>query len=88
MELIGKLAIHPTDVVVDYGCGPGFFTLELARRAQTVIAIDLSAKMLQKAKNKAAKAGAQNIRFLQSNGTKPSAGERQGGSDFVGDSVS
>jgi SAM-dependent methyltransferase len=69
LELIGKLAIHPTDVVVDYGCGPGFFTLELARRAQTVIAIDLSATMLQKAKNKAAKAGARNIRFLQSNGT-------------------
>jgi ubiquinone/menaquinone biosynthesis C-methylase UbiE len=68
-ELIEKLAIKPNDTVMDFGCGPGFYTTELAKRAKKVTAVDLSPQMLQKAKNKAAKAGAKNIQFLQSNGT-------------------
>jgi len=66
---VGKLGISPCDVVVDFGCGPGFFTIELARRAKMVVAVDVSSEMLKKAQNKAAKAGVKNIEFLQSKGT-------------------
>lgn len=68
-ELIEKLAITPTDVAMDFGCGPGFFTVELAKKAQKVIAVDLSLEMLKKAQNKVAKARVKNVEFLQSNGT-------------------
>jgi ubiquinone/menaquinone biosynthesis C-methylase UbiE len=68
-ELIEKLAINPNDVVMDFGCGPGYYTIELAKKAKSVVAVDLSSEMLKKAQNKADKAGVKNIQFLQSNGT-------------------
>ena len=68
-ELIEKLVINPNDVVVDFGCGPGYYTIELAKKAKGVVAVDLSAEMLKKAQNKAEKAGVKNIQFLQSEGT-------------------
>lgn len=46
--------------VLDFGCGPGFFTLELARRVGTaghVTAVDLQPGMLEKARQKLALAG-------------------------------
>ena len=69
-ELIEKLAITPLQTVVDFGCGPGYFTVELAKKAGKVVAIDLSIEMLEKAKRKTAKAHVANVEFLQSNGTK------------------
>ena len=68
-ELVEKLTINPNDVVVDFGCGPGYYTIELAKKAKRVVAVDLSPEMLKKAQNKAEKAGVKNIQFLQSNGT-------------------
>ena len=68
-ELVEKLAINPNNVVVDFGCGPGYYTIELAKKAKKVIAVDLSPEMLEKAQNKAEKAGVKNIQFLQSEGT-------------------
>ena len=67
-ELVEKLAINPNDVVVDFGCGPGYYIIELAKKAKRVVAVDLSLEMLKKAQNKAAKVGVKNIQFLQSNG--------------------
>jgi len=67
-ELAEKLGINPGDVVMDFGCGPGFYTTELAKRAKRVMAVDVSPEMLEKARSKAAKAGAKNIEFLQSDG--------------------
>jgi ubiquinone/menaquinone biosynthesis C-methylase UbiE len=68
-ELVAKLAVNPNDAVVDFGCGPGYYTIELAKKANRVVAVDLSPEMLKKAQNKAQKAGVKNIQFLQSNGT-------------------
>jgi ubiquinone/menaquinone biosynthesis C-methylase UbiE len=68
-ELIEKLGIDPSDVAMDFGCGPGYYTIEIAKKAKNVVAVDLSPEMLKKAQNKAAKAGVKNIQFLQSNGT-------------------
>ncbi len=67
-ELIEKLGINPTDIAMDFGCGPGYFTIELAKRAKHVVAADISPDMLKKVQKKAEKAKVQNIQFLQSNG--------------------
>jgi ubiquinone/menaquinone biosynthesis C-methylase UbiE len=67
-ELIEKLAVGTDYTVVDFGCGPGFFTMDLAKKVKVTIAVDLSTEMLEKASNKAQKAGVKNIRFLRSDG--------------------
>jgi ubiquinone/menaquinone biosynthesis C-methylase UbiE len=68
-ELLEKLGLTRGQTAVDFGCGPGFYTVELAKRAGKVYAIDLSPEMLEKAKQKTAKAHIGNVEFMQSNGT-------------------
>jgi ubiquinone/menaquinone biosynthesis C-methylase UbiE len=67
-ELIEKLGITSSDTVVDFGCGPGYFTVELAKKAKNVVAIDVSLEMLKKAQNKTKRAHIENVKFLQSDG--------------------
>ncbi|MCW4018113.1 MAG: class I SAM-dependent methyltransferase [Candidatus Bathyarchaeota archaeon] len=67
-ELIGELNISPDNVVMDFGCGPGYYTIEIAKKAKTTFAVDISPEMLEKAKDKAAKNEVSNIEFLQSDG--------------------
>ena len=50
--------IEEGDVVVDMGCGPGFFSIDMAKMAGDggrVIAVDLQAAMLNRVKKKAAR---------------------------------
>ena len=51
-RLLGALDLEvtPGDVVVDIGCGVGRLTRVLAQRAQRVIALDVSAEMLARAR--------------------------------------
>jgi ubiquinone/menaquinone biosynthesis C-methylase UbiE len=52
--------VRPGDTVLDIGCGPGLFTLPLARRVGEngqVIAVDLQEGMLEILKEKAAQDG-------------------------------
>ena len=67
-ELIEKLGFTPNNRVMDFGCGPGFFTIELAKSAKSVVAVDVSPEMLKKAQNKAKKSRVENVQFLQSDG--------------------
>jgi ubiquinone/menaquinone biosynthesis C-methylase UbiE len=67
-ELLDKLDIKSTDDVLDFGCGPGYYTLELAKTAKSVLAVDISNEMLQKVKERAFKARILNIKYLQSDG--------------------
>ena len=67
-ELIEKLGFTPNNRVMDFGCGPGFFTIELAKSAKSVVAVDVSPEMLKKAQNKTKKSRVENVRFLQSDG--------------------
>jgi len=46
-QLISKLGLKATDVVVDFGCGPGFYTIPIARNAARTIAVDVSSRMLE-----------------------------------------
>jgi len=80
-ELIGKIGLTQNDTVMDFGCGPGFFTVELAKKAKSVVAVDLSPEMLQKAQKKAAKSQVKNIQFLQSDGINLQLGD--GSVDFI-----
>jgi len=56
-------------VIVDFGCGPGFFTIPLARVAAKTIAVDVSSRMLEKAASHAKKSGV-TVEFLRSDGTE------------------
>lgn len=56
--------LPPLDVV-DFGCGTGVLTVELARWAHHVTAIDRSGSALAKAKAEAARQGLTNITFLE-----------------------
>lgn len=56
-RIVGKY-IKKGDRVIDLGCGPGFFTIDMAKmvgEAGEVIAIDLQKKMLDRVKRKARK---------------------------------
>ena len=61
--------ISPGQTVVDLGCGPGFFTVAMAKMvgdAGRVIAVDLQTEMLEMARRNAERAGLQSrIRFHQ-----------------------
>jgi ubiquinone/menaquinone biosynthesis C-methylase UbiE len=67
-RLISKLDISPRDVVVDFGCGPGFFLIPLAGVATKAIGIDVSTPMLERAASYAKK-NKVTVELLQSNGT-------------------
>jgi SAM-dependent methyltransferase len=55
------------DVVLDVGCGLGRLTRELASRARAVVALDVSAEMLERARS--LNAGLDNVRWVQGDGT-------------------
>ncbi|MFQ6111383.1 MAG: class I SAM-dependent methyltransferase, partial [Nitrospinota bacterium] len=56
----------PTETmrILDLGCGPGIVTAALAPMAAEVVAFDLTPDMLQKARERCAHAGIENVRFL------------------------
>jgi len=48
-DVLALLDLHPGQIVADIGCGPGFFTLPIARRVQPdgrVIAVDIVPELL------------------------------------------
>ena len=52
--------VRPGNTVIDLGCGPGYFTLEMARLAGPggkVVAVDLQPKMLAHVRRKAVRDG-------------------------------
>lgn len=56
--------LPPLDVV-DFGCGTGVLTVEIARWARKVTAIDRSASALEQASARAERQGLQNVTFLE-----------------------
>ena len=55
--------LQPDADVLDMGCGPGSITVGLARRAGTVVGVDVSAEMVESASRLAAEEGVDNARF-------------------------
>jgi ubiquinone/menaquinone biosynthesis C-methylase UbiE len=65
---IDRAAVQPGECVIDVGCGCGATTLELATRAGSkgsAIGVDVSAPMLQRARERAQAAGVTNLAFIQ-----------------------
>lgn len=54
-RLVSQLGLKATDVVVDFGCGPGFYTIPIARGVARAIAVDVSSHMLEKTVSNAKK---------------------------------
>ena len=70
-ELLAGVA--PGDTVVDYGCGPGWFTLAAARLAGpegAVYAVDLEPRMVELVRRRAAEAGLANVTAVAADGTR------------------
>jgi SAM-dependent methyltransferase len=65
--LMVAAGIGAADRVLDIGCGTGHTTRHAARlaRAGEAVGVDLSARMLQVARTRAAAAGLDNVRFVQ-----------------------
>lgn len=66
--IIDHLDLQPNMVVLDAGCGPGRVTIPAARQVGNqgkVVAVDIQAGMLERAREKAAQANLSNIEFVQ-----------------------
>ena len=53
------------DVVLDFGCGTGTMTVEIARHVKEIHAIDISSKMLEYAKQNVIERHIENVNFIQ-----------------------
>jgi len=73
-QLLSRLGVRDDDVVVDFGCGPGFYTIPLARIAARTIGIDISAGMLQRLRENCEK-NAVRVELMQSDGRSINLGE-------------
>ena len=64
-NIISLLGIGPGDLVIEFGTGTGEFALQVAKHCKRVIAIDVSAKMLEYAGYKSKEKEVSNIDFKQ-----------------------
>jgi 2-polyprenyl-3-methyl-5-hydroxy-6-metoxy-1,4-benzoquinol methylase len=55
-----------SDVVLDYGCGTGIVTNDLADSVREIHGIDISSGMIDVARRRAAERGIENVRYAQS----------------------
>lgn len=65
-EIIDHLNLEPDQTVLDMGTGTGTFALVAAKYCGKVYAVDIATTMLNRARQKAKKAGLTNIEFHQS----------------------
>ena len=83
-QMLGSLGVTAGSTVVDYGCGPGLFTLAAARLVGpngTVYAIDLEPRMVEMVGTRAAEAGLANVRAVSGDGLR--AALPDGVADFI-----
>jgi SAM-dependent methyltransferase len=64
-HFLDAAAFEPTMQVLDVGCGNGLTTREAARRVAAATGVDLSARMLDTARRRAAAEGLSNVTFVQ-----------------------
>ncbi len=66
IEAIGS---NGTGAILDVACGPGIISAALAQKARTLTAFDLTPEMLNKARQRCAKAGLENVTFKEGSAT-------------------
>jgi len=62
LELLG---LEPGHVLIDVGCGPGYFLLPAARRVRRAVGLDVSPAMLAALRKGAKAAGLRNVRAVR-----------------------
>ena len=83
-EMLSGVGVTAGSTVVDYGCGPGLFTLAAARlvgAAGTVYAVDLEPRMVRLVAQRAQQAGFANVSAVASDGVR--AALPDGVADFI-----
>ena len=60
-----KKLLKSSNIVLDYGCGTGTTSCEIANHVKEIHAIDISSKMIEIAKRKAVASKVENINFVQ-----------------------
>jgi 2-polyprenyl-3-methyl-5-hydroxy-6-metoxy-1,4-benzoquinol methylase len=60
-----KKHLHVDDIVLDYACGTGIITNEIAGDVKEIHAIDISSKMIEVAKRRAGEHNFENVHFAQ-----------------------
>lgn len=73
--IVSHFGLGPLTRVADFGCGPGLYTLRLAKRGAAVTGIDFSANSLAYARQAAADAGLE-IEYIHRNYLEFETGER------------
>lgn len=64
-DIINDLSLSPSSTILEIGAGTGSFAVEAAKHYSRVIAVDVSAKMIEFAMKKASRKGIRNIQFEQ-----------------------
>jgi len=68
-KVVAMLEINKSSVVLDLGCGPGFYSIPFAKVANKVVAVDVQEGMLKKAERYAERTRVKDrMHFLQSDG--------------------
>jgi SAM-dependent methyltransferase len=75
--------VKPEWTVLDIGCGPGTLSVPLAPKARSVTALDISTEMLKRLEINAAKAGLNNIEYINLPWQDALTGGRVGEHDVV-----
>jgi len=65
--VLAKVGVKPGMDVVDLCSGDGWFTLQLAKVARTVVSIDIDGKLLETARVRLDEAGVANCTFVEAN---------------------
>jgi len=61
---LDAIPLHPDDVVLDVGCGPGRVAIQAAKRVKKVICLDSSEKMLMECRQNCEAAGVTNVEYV------------------------
>jgi len=68
-RLLQDLAVTPDDVVLEVGTGSGFMAALLAKRARSVLTLEISAELAEMARANLKKAGISNVEVRQADGS-------------------
>lgn len=64
-NVLTRVGLAPGMNVVDLCCGDGWFTLQIAKRARRVVAIDIDRQLLEVARLRLAESGVANCNFVE-----------------------